>query len=58
MVTFLIHVMGEEAPLPTVCDSLETAHRVAGLLGIDRRCYTVVTVVNLTDVASPDAPRR
>jgi len=47
--------MGEVAPLPTVCDSLETAQRVAALLGIDRRCYTVVTVVNLTDAASPDA---
>jgi len=37
---------------------LETAQRVAALLGIDRRCYTVVTVVNLNDAASPDAPRR
>jgi len=42
MVTFLIHVMGEEEPRATVCDSEETARRVAAGLGLDRRCYTIV----------------
>jgi len=42
MVTFGIHVMGEELPRPIVCDSEETARREAALLGIDRRCFTIV----------------
>ena len=55
MATFRIHVMGEKAPRPTACDSLESAHRVAAELGIARRRYTIVTV---NDADSPDAPRR
>jgi len=42
VVTFLIHVVGEKAPRPIVCDSAETAHSEAALLGLNRRLYTVV----------------
>jgi len=58
MVAFFIHVMGEAEPRPTVCDSEETARWVAARLGIRPRLYTVVTVVDVDDPATPDARTR
>jgi len=42
MATFLIHVMGEENPRPTICASEDDARHLAVLLGIRPRCYTIV----------------
>jgi hypothetical protein len=54
MVAFLIHVMGEETPRAIVCDSAESARREAALLGVARRCYTIVEV----DGSTGDVPLR
>jgi hypothetical protein len=42
MAPFLIHVMGEETPRPTVCASEDDARHLAAMLGIRPRCYTIV----------------